>query len=154
VEQTEEKTMKPTITENKKLYSIIGIVVGLIIISMTLPINKNVDIVSTVSVNYPYTSIFSDPKITEVSTSITAHTLYHLPSLSTGGILTSDNMKIKITAPNGQSVSKVVSIGALSESGTFTIILTDVPNTTDKITIELYIAGKTSPTDTKEVSLT
>jgi hypothetical protein len=145
--------MKP-ITDNKKFYSIIGIIIGIIIISMTVPISKNVDIVSTISIEYPYTSIVSDPKITDVQTQVTSHTLYHLPSLSTGGILTSDNMKIKITAPNGKSVTKVVSIGALSESGTFTIVLPDVPNTTNKFTIELYIAGKTSPVDTKEVSLT
>lgn len=138
------RVMKPTAPP----YGIIGIIIGLIVVSATIPINKNIDIVTDVSINYPL--IWSDPKITDVNTKITAHTWYHLPALSTAGIVSEPDVKIKVLG-SGKSATK--SIGTLyrTEELTYTITLADVRPTTNTITVELY-SGSTK-LDSKEVKL-
>lgn len=138
--------MKP---QNPQLYAIVGIIIGFIIIASAVPINNNIDIVTDVDIEFPYlTGIISDPKITSVNTEITSHTLFHLPSLATAGIITSDNIQIRVIG--GGNIKRVTE--SLGTSDTYTIILPNVPPTTDKITVELYYKNK--KVDTKEVSLT
>lgn len=131
-----------------QLYAVIGIIIGLIIMISTVPISKNIDIVTTVGVEFPYlTGLISNPKITSVDTEITANTLAHLPSLTTAGLVSSDKIKIKIIG-GGKEVSKTTSLGTSDE---YKIVLPGVHPSTNTITIELYYENER--VDSKEVKL-
>lgn len=136
-------------SNNPKLYPIIGIVIGLFLIFASIPINDNIDIITDVSIEYPL--IWSDPKITDVSTEITAHTAFRLPSFSTGTIISKSNVKIKVFG-GGKVATESVGTLYRSEIGTYTVVLPNVPATTNTIRVELY-SGNTK-LDSKEVSLT
>ena len=136
------------------IYAIIGIVIGIIIIASTIPISKNIDIVTTVSISYPL--ILSDPKIIDVNTKITANTLFHLPDISSASILPSkSDVKIKVI---GGGVTATKSVGTLyrgegtvTENPTYKIVLPGVHPSTNVIIVELY-SGDTK-LDSKEVKL-
>ncbi len=142
--------MKPN---KSNIYAIIGIIIGLIIILTTIPISKNIDIVTTVSISYPL--IWSDPKIVDVNTKITANTLFHLPDISSASILSKSDVKIKVI---GGGVTATKSVGTLyrgegtvTDNPTYKIVLPGVHPSTNVITIELW-SGDTK-LDSKEVKL-
>ncbi len=136
-----------------QLYAIIGIVIGLIIIAMTVPISKNIDIVADVSINYPL--IWSDPKITDVNTQITSNILFHLPDISSASIVSKSDVKIKVIGGGVIATKSVGTLyrgeGTITDNPSYTIVLPGVHPSTNVITVELW-SGDTK-LDSKEVQL-
>lgn len=137
--------MKP---QKPQLYAIVGIIIGFIIIASAVPINNNIDIVTNIGIEYP---LLSSPKLTAIDTEITAHTLFHLPSLSMASIISSSDMKISVIGGN-KRMSKTIGTLYRTETGTYTVVLPNVPPNTNSITVELYSGSE--KIDTQEVKLT
>ena len=140
-------------SNKSSLYAIIGIFIGLIIVASTIPVSKNIDIISDVSISYPL--IWSDPKIVQVDTQITSHTLFKLPQLSTASIISKSNVKIKVIGGGVTATKSVGTLyrgeGTITDNPTYKIVLSGVHPSTNVITVELW-SGDTK-LDSKEVQL-
>lgn len=121
-----------------KELALIGILIGISLISLSLPIGDNLDITCAPVISFP--TLDASPKISYIdSCIINPHTLYHLPDLA--GIVTSGDLKLTASG-GGVSVTKTLGSVWRTTDNKFTITLPNVLPSTTKITFNLYEDNK------------
>lgn len=136
-----------------KELALIGILIGISLISLSVPIGDNLDVTCVPVISLPLpslTDLAPSPQISYIDTClINPHTLYHLPDIA--GMVTSGDLKL---TASGGGVTEQKSLGSIwrSTDNKFTITLPNVPPSTTKVTFTLYENNK--QISTMEASLT
>lgn len=121
-----------------KELALIGILIGISLISLSVPIGDNLDITCVPIISFP--TLDASPKISNIDSCIVnPHTLYHLPDLA--GIITSGDLKL---TASGGGVTTQKTIGSVwrTTDNKFIITLPNVPPSTTKIIFTLYENNK------------
>lgn len=121
-----------------KEFGIIGLLIGISLISLSLPIGSNLDVTCVPVISFP--TLDASPKISYIdSCSINPHTLYHLPDLA--GIVTSGDLKLTAFG-GGITTQKTIGSVWRTTDNKFTITLPNVPPSTTTIKFTLYENNK------------
>lgn len=125
--------MKP---DQLKGLCIIGIIIGLFIVSTTVPISDKQDAIVKVKVESPADILSPPPKIVSVSTILTPHTYYQLPYL---GLIWTGDLVLTATI-DGKTDTKTFGKMLQGTTSEQTLIIPDI--TKSDVTVVLYENNK------------